>query len=183
MFCTKCGKEIHDEAVVCIHCGCPVPGSPYAPPINNTPKKQTTKLAKNTPYCTMDNKNNVTNQVGEKAPFFTTDIIFIVISTALQFLTLLLSAIPCVYRIIKYDFSDYIGESIGVYNIVFASDRGMYDVETMPAIYFGWIFIVTAFLAIILTVVFMLLKNAKGHRAHIITRGMAAIGIGDFNCK
>lgn len=21
-FCSKCGKEIHDEAVVCIHCGC-----------------------------------------------------------------------------------------------------------------------------------------------------------------
>lgn len=24
MFCSKCGKEINDEAVVCIHCGCPV---------------------------------------------------------------------------------------------------------------------------------------------------------------
>ena len=24
MFCSKCGKEIHDEAVVCIHCGCEV---------------------------------------------------------------------------------------------------------------------------------------------------------------
>ena len=23
MFCSKCGKEINDEAVVCIHCGCP----------------------------------------------------------------------------------------------------------------------------------------------------------------
>lgn len=22
MFCTKCGKEINDEAVVCVHCGC-----------------------------------------------------------------------------------------------------------------------------------------------------------------
>jgi len=22
MFCSKCGKEIHDEAVVCVHCGC-----------------------------------------------------------------------------------------------------------------------------------------------------------------
>lgn len=22
MFCSKCGKEINDEAVVCIHCGC-----------------------------------------------------------------------------------------------------------------------------------------------------------------
>ena len=24
MFCQKCGKEIHNEAVVCIHCGCSV---------------------------------------------------------------------------------------------------------------------------------------------------------------
>ena len=24
MFCSKCGKEINDEAVVCVHCGCPV---------------------------------------------------------------------------------------------------------------------------------------------------------------
>jgi len=22
MFCGKCGKEVNDEAVVCIHCGC-----------------------------------------------------------------------------------------------------------------------------------------------------------------
>ena len=22
MFCNKCGKEVNDEAVVCIHCGC-----------------------------------------------------------------------------------------------------------------------------------------------------------------
>ena len=21
-YCSKCGKEIHDEAVVCVHCGC-----------------------------------------------------------------------------------------------------------------------------------------------------------------
>ncbi len=27
MFCSKCGKEIHDEAVVCVHCGCLVEGS------------------------------------------------------------------------------------------------------------------------------------------------------------
>ena len=24
MFCSKCGKEINDEAVVCVHCGCAV---------------------------------------------------------------------------------------------------------------------------------------------------------------
>ena len=23
MFCSKCGKEIENEAVVCVHCGCP----------------------------------------------------------------------------------------------------------------------------------------------------------------
>ena len=23
-YCSKCGKEIHEEAVVCIHCGCSV---------------------------------------------------------------------------------------------------------------------------------------------------------------
>ena len=27
MFCSKCGKEIHDEAVVCVHCGCAVGGN------------------------------------------------------------------------------------------------------------------------------------------------------------
>ena len=21
-YCTKCGKQIHDEAVICVHCGC-----------------------------------------------------------------------------------------------------------------------------------------------------------------
>ena len=24
-YCSKCGKEVHDEAVVCIHCGCAIP--------------------------------------------------------------------------------------------------------------------------------------------------------------
>ena len=24
MYCSKCGKEINDEAVICIHCGCSV---------------------------------------------------------------------------------------------------------------------------------------------------------------
>ena len=23
MFCSKCGKEIDNEAIVCVHCGCP----------------------------------------------------------------------------------------------------------------------------------------------------------------
>ena len=26
-FCSKCGKEIHDEAVVCVNCGCSVENS------------------------------------------------------------------------------------------------------------------------------------------------------------
>ena len=25
-FCSKCGKEIHDDAAICIHCGCAVSG-------------------------------------------------------------------------------------------------------------------------------------------------------------
>lgn len=24
MFCSKCGKEIHDEAMICVHCGCAI---------------------------------------------------------------------------------------------------------------------------------------------------------------
>jgi uncharacterized membrane protein YvbJ len=27
MFCRKCGQEVSDEAIVCIHCGCAVDGS------------------------------------------------------------------------------------------------------------------------------------------------------------
>jgi hypothetical protein len=26
-FCSKCGKEINDEAVICVHCGCSVGGA------------------------------------------------------------------------------------------------------------------------------------------------------------
>ena len=26
-YCSKCGKEIHDEAVICVHCGCSVEGA------------------------------------------------------------------------------------------------------------------------------------------------------------
>ena len=26
MFCSKCGKEINDEAVICVHCGCAIEG-------------------------------------------------------------------------------------------------------------------------------------------------------------
>lgn len=31
MFCSKCGKEINDDAVVCVHCGCAVEGRSIAP--------------------------------------------------------------------------------------------------------------------------------------------------------
>ena len=24
MFCSKCGKEVNDEAVICVHCGCAI---------------------------------------------------------------------------------------------------------------------------------------------------------------
>ena len=42
-FCTKCGKEIHDEAVICIHCGTTIGTIPTAekaapPRIHRTPK-------------------------------------------------------------------------------------------------------------------------------------------------
>lgn len=30
MFCTKCGKEILDDAVICIHCGCSTQNEPAA---------------------------------------------------------------------------------------------------------------------------------------------------------
>jgi len=33
MFCTKCGKEILDEAVVCIHCGCAVQNRSVVTPV------------------------------------------------------------------------------------------------------------------------------------------------------
>ena len=27
-FCQQCGKELHDEAVICVHCGCSVQATP-----------------------------------------------------------------------------------------------------------------------------------------------------------
>lgn len=29
-YCSHCGKEVHDDAVVCIHCGCSLTGQPTA---------------------------------------------------------------------------------------------------------------------------------------------------------
>ena len=36
MFCQKCGKEINDEAVVCVGCGCPVQNAKNTP-VENSP--------------------------------------------------------------------------------------------------------------------------------------------------
>ena len=30
MFCTKCGRQIMDEAVICPNCGCPVSGKSFS---------------------------------------------------------------------------------------------------------------------------------------------------------
>lgn len=39
MYCTHCGKEIHDEAVICVHCGVPTGYVPApAPAATPTPK-------------------------------------------------------------------------------------------------------------------------------------------------
>lgn len=35
MFCSHCGKEIDDKAVVCIHCGCAVKGNGTVPAAND----------------------------------------------------------------------------------------------------------------------------------------------------
>ncbi len=35
MYCSKCGKEINDEAVVCVHCGCAVENKKASAAINN----------------------------------------------------------------------------------------------------------------------------------------------------
>ena len=35
MFCSKCGHEINDEAVICVHCGCSVENKATAPAANN----------------------------------------------------------------------------------------------------------------------------------------------------
>ena len=29
MYCSRCGKEIDDEAVICVHCGCQIRGLDY----------------------------------------------------------------------------------------------------------------------------------------------------------
>ena len=36
-FCSKCGKEIHDEAVMCIHCGCATEQSVIKPADSDVP--------------------------------------------------------------------------------------------------------------------------------------------------
>ena len=34
MFCSKCGKEVNDEAIVCVHCGCAIENK-KAPVVNS----------------------------------------------------------------------------------------------------------------------------------------------------
>ncbi len=43
MYCSNCGNEIHDNAVVCIHCGCAVKSN--APEAPAQPKQQYNALA------------------------------------------------------------------------------------------------------------------------------------------
>ncbi len=42
-FCSKCGKEIDDEAIICVHCGCPtgVQAAPAAPTVDTESKATT----------------------------------------------------------------------------------------------------------------------------------------------
>lgn len=35
-FCTHCGNEVHEKAVVCVKCGCPIPNSQASIQQNNT---------------------------------------------------------------------------------------------------------------------------------------------------
>ncbi len=35
-YCSKCGAQIHNEAVICVHCGCPVEGTKSSQKQNNT---------------------------------------------------------------------------------------------------------------------------------------------------
>lgn len=30
-FCSKCGQQVNDDAVICVHCGCKIPGAQTAP--------------------------------------------------------------------------------------------------------------------------------------------------------
>jgi magnesium-transporting ATPase (P-type) len=47
-FCTKCGQQIHDEAVICVHCGCAVaPIQPAAPAAPAEPVRPTRQLKTN----------------------------------------------------------------------------------------------------------------------------------------
>lgn len=41
MFCSNCGKEIDDKAVVCVHCGCAVEGNIA---LNKLPKSMLTAI-------------------------------------------------------------------------------------------------------------------------------------------
>lgn len=36
-YCTNCGSQIDDEAIICIHCGCAVQKAQPQPPVYNAP--------------------------------------------------------------------------------------------------------------------------------------------------
>ncbi len=36
-YCPKCGKEVHEDAEICVHCGCRIKPEPFV--ISNTDKK------------------------------------------------------------------------------------------------------------------------------------------------
>ena len=74
MFCSKCGKEIMDEAVICPGCGCPVAGKAVAQtnsPAEDVPNGGLNVLGFLIPlaglimYCTMVGKTpKKANQIG-----------------------------------------------------------------------------------------------------------------------
>lgn len=43
-FCTKCGQQIHDEAIICVHCGCQI-ASAAAPQAQKNDKKLVSALS------------------------------------------------------------------------------------------------------------------------------------------
>lgn len=49
-YCSKCGKELVDEAVICVGCGCPVSGAP-APATQTSQNPETPGLATGAIVC------------------------------------------------------------------------------------------------------------------------------------
>ena len=71
MFCSKCGKEIMEEAVICPNCGCPVVGKTISNSVEDIPNGGLNVLGFLIPlaglimYCTMVGKTpKKANQIG-----------------------------------------------------------------------------------------------------------------------